>query len=197
MYDPTRSSLLTACLLAVIHLGMASAARADDPTPPKPAGEPSNDPMGEPQEDPMAEESGGGAGGVDEASSASESAGSAASHGGAGDEPPVLSDPAEAATAQQAHALDMALHYLLIGNATMAMTAFQELFDSGITDEQIARLVDERGIADKVERSITRGRGMEGASALVVEFETRLRNGARATSRNALRIEESVAALNG
>jgi hypothetical protein len=144
----------------------------------------------------MAEESGSAAG-TDEASSATGADGDHASAPGADGEPPLLSDPAEAATAQQAHALDMALHYLLIGNATMAATSFQELFDSGITDEQIVRLVDERGIADKVERSITRGRGMEGTSALVVEFETRLRNGARATSRNAMRIEESVAALNG
>ena len=196
MHDLMRSSLLTTCLLAVLHLGSASPAWADDPTPPEPAGEPTDEPTDVPQEDPMAEESGSAAG-TDEASSATGADGDHASAPGADDEPPLLSDPAEAATAQQAHALDMALHYLLIGNATMAATSFQELFDSGITDEQIVRLVDERGIAEKVERSITRGRGMEGTSALVVEFETRLRNGARATSRNALRIEESVAALNG
>jgi HEAT repeat protein len=197
VYDPIRSSLPIACLLTVIHLGLAVPSWADDPTPPEPAGEPAAEPTGEPQEEPPAEESGGGASGMDEAGNASESGESDSSGGTPGGEPPVLSDAAEAATAQQAHALDMALHYLLIGNPTMATTAFQELFDSGITDEQLVRLVDERGIAEKVERSIGRGRGMDETSAIVMEFETRLRNGARATSRNALRIEESVAALTG
>ena len=146
----------------------------------------------------MAEEdAGGSANGAEQGESLNESSASDAAEGSAGDPPMALSSASEAATAQQSHALDMAIHYLLIGNANLAAAAFQELFDSGITDEQIARLVDERGLADKVERSITRGRGMEQSNALVVDFETRLRNGARATSRNALRIEESVAALNG
>lgn len=197
MHDLIRSSLLTACLLAVFHLGAAPSAWADDPTPPEPSGEPTEEPTGEPQQDPMAEEGDASGAGTDSGSGDGTDAAPKDAELGSGGAALALSDPSEGATAQQAHALDMALHYLLIGNATMAATAFQELFDSGITDEQIVRLVDERGISDKVERSITRGRSMEGTSALVVDFETRLRQGARATSRNAVRIEESVAALNG
>jgi len=196
VHDLTRSSLLTASLLALLHVGLVSPSWADDPTPPDPAGEPA-EPTDVPAEEPMAEESSGGEAASGEANSPSGADGDDASLQSASGEAPALSDPAEGATAQQAHALDMALHYLLIGNATMATGAFQELFESGITDEQISRLVDERGMTEKVERSMTRGRAMEGVGPLVVEFETRLRNGARATSRNALRIEESVAALNG
>ncbi|NDG62707.1 MAG: HEAT repeat domain-containing protein [Planctomycetes bacterium] len=112
---------------------------------------------------------------------------------------PSATDPAEqfVATAAQSHDLDMALHYILIGNATLAKSSIQTLFDSGITDEQLAQLIDAKGIREKVERSLTRGRGMEGAAELVAELESRYLAGTRATSRNALRIEEAVQGLGG
>ena len=101
------------------------------------------------------------------------------------------------ATAAQSHDLDMALHYILIGDATLAKASIQALFDSEISDEQLAQLVDEKGIREKLERSLTRGRGMEGAAELVAELESRYLAGTRATSRNALRIEEAVQGLGG
>ena len=115
--------------------------------------------------------------------------------------PPAAESPAKQpeveATAAQSHDLDMALHYILIGNPDLAKASIASLFDSGISDEQIARLVDQRGIREKLERSLTRGRGMEGAAELVAQLESRFLAGTRATSRNALRIEEAVADLGG
>lgn len=121
---------------------------------------------------------------------------------------PQADEPAEApaeapveasteATTQQTRDLDMALHYILIGNPEGAQASIQSLFDSGITDEQIANLVEARGISDKVDRAFSRGRGMEGADVLVAELESRYLAGTRATSRSALRIEAAVAALGG
>lgn len=119
----------------------------------------------------------------------------------AGDAPDApdapISSASDSATTQQAHDLDMALHYLLIANAPLAQEFLQALFDSGITNEQIARLVDERGIREKVERAITRSRNNPDVGPAVVEFESRFLAGVRATSRNALRIEEAVASLGG
>ena len=88
---------------------------------------------------------------------------------------PATAIPAEqfAATAAQSHDLDMAMHFILIGKGDMTKASIQALFDSQITDEQIAQLVDEKGIREKFERSLIRGRGMDGAAELVAELESR------------------------
>ena len=158
--------------------------QGDDPKDP-PAEDPSAQPTAEPTEEPTAEP-------------AAEPAGEPAAVPASANAP-AATDPAEqfVATAAQSHDLDMALHYILIGNATLAKASIQSLFDSAITDEQLAQLIDVKGIREKVERSLTRGRGMEGAAELVAELESRYLAGTRATSRNALRIEEAVQGLGG
>ena len=150
--------------------------QGDDPKDPpaeEPTAQPAEEPTAEPTEEPAAEP--------------------------ASADAPAATDPAGqfVATAAQSHDLDMALHYILIGNATLANASIQSLFDSAITDEQLAQLIDVKGIREKVERSLTRGRGMEGAAELVSELESRYLAGTRATSRNALRIEEAVQGLGG
>lgn len=158
--------------------------QGDDPKDPPteepaapPAEEPAEEPAGEPTGEPAAEPA---------AETASANATAA-----------TIPPDQFVATAAQSHDLDMALHYILIGDATLAKTSIQALFDSEITDEQIAQLVDEKGIREKLERSLTRGRGIEGAAELVAELESRYLAGTRATSRNALRIEEAVQGLGG
>ena len=150
--------------------------QGDDPKDPpaeEPTAQPAEEPTAEPTEEPAAEP--------------------------ASADAPAATDPAGqfVATAAQSHDLDMALHYILIANATLAKASIQALFDSEISDEQLAQLVDEKGIGEKLERSLTRGRGMEGAAELVAELESRYLAGTRATSRNALRIEEAVQGLGG
>jgi len=176
-------SILPAVLAASLIGGSAQSnvtMQGDDPKDP-PAEEPTSQPTAEPTEEPAAEPT-------------AEPAAVPASANA-----PSATDPAEqfVATAAQSHDLDMALHYILIGNATLAKSSIQTLFDSGITDEQLAQLIDAKGIREKVERSLTRGRGMEGAAELVAELESRYLAGTRATSRNALRIEEAVQGLGG
>ncbi|MSR68811.1 MAG: hypothetical protein EXS17_00455 [Phycisphaerales bacterium] len=156
----------------------AVAAGFDDPTDPptEPAAEPAAEPEVEPE--PAADES-----------SPAESAADAPTAEA------TTSTPE--ASAQQSRDLDMVLHYILIGKPELVKSSIETLFDSGITDEQIAKLVDERGLREKVERAVSRGRGMDGVGAFVVEFETRFLAGTRASSRNALRIEEAVTDLGG
>ena len=179
-----RSFSILPAVLAVSVIGGSAQSNAtmqgDDPKDPpteEPAAQPTEEPAAEPTEEPAAEPA---------AETASENAAAATN-------PPDQF----VATAAQSHDLDMALHYILIANATLAKASIQALFDSEISDEQLAQLVDEKGIGEKLERSLTRGRGMEGAAELVAELESRYLAGTRATSRNALRIEEAVQGLGG
>ena len=144
-----------------------------DPPVEEPTAEPTEEPAAEPTEEPAAEPASANA--------------------------PAVTDPAQqfVATAAQSHDLDMAMHFILIGKADMTKASIQALFDSEITDEQIAQLVDEKGIREKFERSLIRGRGLDGSAELVAELESRYFAGTRATSRNALRIEEAVQGLGG
>ena len=179
-----RSFSILPAVLAVSVIGGSALSNAtmqgDDPKDPpteEPAAQPTEEPAAEPTEEPA----------VDPAAE------TASANAAAATNPPDQF----VATAAQSHDLDMALHYILIGDATLAKASIQGLFDSEISDEQLAQLVDEKGIREKLERSLTRGRGMEGAAELVAELESRYLTGTRATSRNALRIEEAVQGLGG
>ena len=179
-----RSFSILPAVLAVSVIGGSAQSNAtmqgDDPKDPpteEPAAQPTEEPAAEPTEEPA----------VDPAAE------TASANAAAATNPPDQF----VATPDQSHDLDMALHYILIGDATLAKASIQSLFDSEISDEQLAQLVDEKGIREKLERSLTRGRGMEGAAELVAELESRYLTGTRATSRNALRIEEAVQGLGG
>lgn len=101
------------------------------------------------------------------------------------------------ATSEQSHQLDMALHYILIAKPELVQSTLTALFDSGITDSQLANLIDTRGLRERVDRALSRGRGLADVGALVEELESRFLAGTRITSRNAHRIEEAVAELGG
>ncbi|MSR28219.1 MAG: HEAT repeat domain-containing protein [Phycisphaerales bacterium] len=113
--------------------------------------------------------------------------------------PPATVPPAgiQPATADQTRQFDTVLHYILIAKPELVHSSIQVLFDSGITDEQLAQLVDERGLQERLDRALSRGRSMDGAAPLVAEFESRILAGTRATSRNAIRIEAAVRDLGG
>ena len=177
------SALIT--LSGALHAS-AVVVRVDDPTDPPadpaaaPTDEPAAEPMGEPTGEPATEPQ-------------AEADGTAA----AVDPSAASGSPAAGATAEQSRDLDMVLHYILIGKPDLVKSSLEALTASGITDEQIAQLIDERGLREKVERAVARGRGMEGAGPLVADFESRFLAGTRASSRNALRIEEAVNELGG
>ncbi|MSQ90798.1 MAG: hypothetical protein EXS01_05315 [Phycisphaerales bacterium] len=144
------------------------------------------DPTDPPAEEPM--------GDAEDASATDEPAADGAPAPAPEDPPP---SGKVAATVEQSHQLDMALHYILIGKPELVQSTLTALFDSGITDEQIAALIDQRGLREKVDRALTRGRGLDGAAQIVAEFESRFLAGTRASSRNVLLIEEAVVELGG
>ena len=106
-------------------------------------------------------------------------------------------------SAQDAEAKDPAklvedfLHYVLIAKPDLAEATGQALFDSGITDEQLADIVSERDLDEKVNRALQRGRGMAGVGSMVTKFERRLEDGRLSLSRNQDRIREAVQMLKG
>ena len=100
-------------------------------------------------------------------------------------------------TADQARLVDDFLHYLLIAKPDLAEASATALFDSGITDAEIAEIVRERDLGDKAERAISRGRGMAGVGPMVTRFEDALEQGRLDLARNQDRIADAIKMLNG
>ena len=146
--------------------------------------EPMDPPADEPAEEPAKESVNGGDG-------AAADAGETAPEGSAIE--PL--DPKE--SANQARLLDLALHYVLIGKPDLALSSIQALYDTGITDAQIALLVDEHGLREKLERSLPRGRNMQGVSEEFAGLEIRWIAGQRAVARDPARIASAIASLGG
>lgn len=89
------------------------------------------------------------------------------------------------------------LHYVRIARPDLAAANATALFDTGVTDAELAELVDENDLGERVETTIRIGRGMEGVGDLVSEFEARLENGRRDLGRDPRRIKEAVQMLTG
>jgi len=104
-------------------------------------------------------------------------------------------DPNEGAA--QARLLDLTLHYVLIGKPDLALSNIQALYDTGITDAQIALLVDEHGLREKLERSLPRGRNMQGVAEEFAGLEIRWIAGQRAVARDPARIAAAITGLGG
>lgn len=93
--------------------------------------------------------------------------------------------------------LDDFLHYVLTAKPDLASANGRALLDSGITDAELAELVDSRGLGKRVEDTLRRGRSIDGIEDLMAEFETRLETGRQDLSRNPQRIEEAISMLVG
>ena len=164
----------------VVPASATPSLQADEPVDP-PAEEPSEEPMDEPADD-----SGDMGAGPD-----------AGDAGDAGSEESTIEplDPNESAA--QARLLDLTLHYVLIGKPDLALSNIQALYDTGITDAQIALLVDEHGMREKLERSLPRGRNMQGVSEEFAGLEIRWISGQRAVARDPARIAAAIKNLGG
>lgn len=89
------------------------------------------------------------------------------------------------------------LHYLLIAKPDLAEAAAKKLIASGITDAEIAEIIRENSLDEKVERALVRGRGMSGVGPMVTNFEDRLEQGRHDLARNQDRIREAIGMLDG
>ena len=89
------------------------------------------------------------------------------------------------------------LHYVRIAKPELAAASGQALLDSSITDEQLALLVADNDLEDKLISVLRRGRRMPGVEVIVSEMETRVEDGRIALARDSKRIAESVQMLGG
>ena len=99
--------------------------------------------------------------------------------------------------ADQARMVDDFLHYVLIAKPDLAEATGRSLFDSGITDAQLADVVRSEGLGEKVERALSRGRGMAGVGPMVTRFEDALEQGRLDLARDQDRIADAIKMLNG
>ena len=89
------------------------------------------------------------------------------------------------------------LHYVRIAKPELAAASGQALLDSSITDEQLALLVADNDLEDKLISVLRRGRRMPGVEGIVSEMETRVEDGRIGLARDSKRIAESVQMLGG
>ena len=175
------------------------AASIDDPTDPdepsEPAGEPADEPMDEPAAEPAGDEPS-----SDEPSSdepMADDAGATESGDAA-----TGSDDGSAdslgATAEQARLLQDVLHYVLVANIELAQASAEKLMESGIADQDLALLVQEQNLTERLERALARSRKMgDGITKAMATLETRVENGRRALARNGRMIQSAVDNLVG
>ncbi len=194
------NSLLTVPLLLVLCpqtampvVAMPAWTMSDDPTDPEPAPEPAAEPMDEPAADepsdapsdaptdpPASDESG------------EDMGGDAPAADDMGDEAPA------GATAEQARLLDDVVHFVLVANIELAQASAEQLLQSGISDQDLALLVQERNLAERLERAVARSRKMAGGVAeSVAEVEKRVESGRRALARSGRMIQSAVDHLVG
>lgn len=89
------------------------------------------------------------------------------------------------------------LHYVRIAKPDLAEASGNALLDSGVTDEELAVIVAEENLEEKLISVLRRGRRMSGVSDLVAAIEKKVEDGRIALARDPERIRQSVAMLTG
>lgn len=87
------------------------------------------------------------------------------------------------------------VHYILIGKVDLAQAAGESVLSATVTDAQLAGVVDDADLGDRLARAISRSRAMGGVSDLATKIERRVEDGRRAMSRDPQRIGDAIAML--
>jgi len=170
------------------------AAAIDDPTDPdepsEPAAEPSDEPMDEPAAEPAGDEPASDEPMTEDTGATESGDAATASDDGSAD--------SLGATAEQARLLQDVLHYVLVANVELAEASADKLMESGIADQDLALLVQEQNLNERLERALARSRKMgDGITKAMATLETRVENGRRALARNGRMIQSAVDNLVG
>jgi hypothetical protein len=173
------------------------AASIDDPTDPdepsEPAAEPADEPMDEPPSEPASEPT------PDEPASDEPMGDDApASESGDGSSADDSGTDSVGATAEQARLLQDVLHYVLVANIELAQASAEKLLESGIADQDLALLVQEQNLTERLERALARSRKMgDGITKAMAAIEMRVESGRRELARNGRMIQSAVDNLVG
>ena len=107
--------------------------------------------------------------------------------------PSVKSDtPAEAQKAMTDF-----LYGVLAGRKELALTNAKFLLASGVTDQQLAQMIDDAGIQDRLSHAVSAAKGMGEVADLAAQIEIRVMSGRLELSRDQARIDAAVVQLGG
>jgi hypothetical protein len=88
------------------------------------------------------------------------------------------------------------VHYVLIGKADLAQAAAEAVLSASATDADLASVVDEQGLGERLDRAISRSRLMGEVSDLATRIEDRVEDGRKLLARSPARIGEAIEMLN-
>jgi len=101
------------------------------------------------------------------------------------------------AAADRQRNLEDFIHYVVIGRGDLAGAAATALLDSGISDSELADLVEESGLTERLDRALVSGRRLQGTEAQVAALRSRLQQGRFDLATDPARIDEAVGMLTG
>ena len=108
----------------------------------------------------------------------------------------LIGTPAKAADAVQL--LDDFVHYSLTAQVDLATASGEALLDSGVTDAQLANIVDDDAeLRERLVRALRWGREVDGLEELSGQIEVRVEIGRLEQARDEARIEEGITMLGG
>jgi len=88
------------------------------------------------------------------------------------------------------------IHYVLVANPELADGSARALFDSGISDADLYRLLDQVD-ADRFEDALQRAMRMDALADVAGQLDTRIRSGRRDVARDPAEIARNIALLSG
>jgi hypothetical protein len=88
--------------------------------------------------------------------------------------------------------LDDFIHYVLIGKADLAQAAGEALLSAQATDMDLAAVVDDADLSDRLAKAMSRSRSMGGVSDIATKIENRVETGRKALARDPQRIAEAI-----
>lgn len=93
--------------------------------------------------------------------------------------------------------LESFIHYVIVGRGDLAASSANALIASGITDEELAQLVDEAGLASRLDQALIGGRRLDGAEAIVGDLSVRVERGRFELATDGNRIKDAMGLLTG
>jgi len=118
-----------------------------------------------------------------------DTAGSAATEKSPADK---IETPAAAQTA-----MDDFLYGVLAGRKEVAQTNAKFLLDSGVTNQQLAQMIDGAGLQERLARAVLASKGMGEVGAMASQIDVHVSAGRLELARDAARIDEAVRQLGG
>jgi hypothetical protein len=93
--------------------------------------------------------------------------------------------------------LESFIHYTIVGRGDLAAASANALLASGITDEELAELVDEAGLAARIDQALLSGRRLEGVETVAGELTVKIERGRFNLATDGDRIKDSMGMLTG